>query len=86
VRKTKTLLEQQDNYSLTERQTILETRGVVYDLFLELRGKYNLENLDLIISNLEEVKAILEQRAAYIELFGTTIDEVNLIVVSYLPE
>lgn len=71
---------------VNERQTILETRGVVRDLFLELRGKYNLENLDLIISNLEEVKAILEQRAAYIELFGTTINEVNVIVISYLPE
>jgi hypothetical protein len=70
---------------VSERQTIMETRGEVYSLFLELRGKYTLENLDLIISNLEEVKVILEQRAAFITLFGHTVTDVNLIVESYLP-
>ncbi len=70
---------------VAERQTIMETRGEVYNLFLELRGKYTLENLDLIISNLEEVKVILEQRAAFITLFGQTVTDVNLIVESYLP-
>jgi PBP1b-binding outer membrane lipoprotein LpoB len=70
---------------VAERQTIMETRGEVYNLFQELRGKYTLENLDLIISNLEEVKVILEQRAAFITLFGQTVTDVNLIVESYLP-
>jgi cytochrome c biogenesis protein ResB len=81
----KAILRESRQLIVAERQTIMETKGEVYTLFLELRGKYNLENLDLIINNLEEVKVILEQRAAFILLFGQTITDVNLIVESYLP-
>jgi hypothetical protein len=69
---------------ISQRSTIMENRGVVFDLFQELRGKYNVENLDLIINNLESIKVILEQRASYIVLVGEKISDVNLIVESYL--
>ena len=67
-----------------ERLAIMETQGVIFDLFQELRGKYTIENVDLIITNLETIKTILESRAAYISLVEQTIGDVNVIVLGYL--
>ena len=85
-------LTEQDKTSLraarillvSERLAIMETRGVIFDLFQEMRGQYTLENIDLIITNLETIKSILESRAIYISLVEQTIGDVNVIVESYL--
>lgn len=69
---------------VAERTEIMKTRGQIYDLFQELRGKYNLDHLDLILDHLEQVKEILEQRAAYITFVSGAILDVNRMVVGYL--
>ncbi len=68
-----------------ERTNILEDKGEVRALFVELRGQWNRDNLDLIITNLEAIKVILQERSAFIDLVNESVDAVDVIVQSYLP-
>lgn len=68
-----------------ERTNILADKGEVRALFVELRGKWNRDNLDLIITNLEAIKEILEKRSAFIDLVNESVVAVDVIVQSYLP-
>ncbi len=69
---------------IAERELILLDRGKVRELFNELRGQYKLETIDLVISNFEEIKTILEERQAFISLVDDTVIQVNEIVKTYL--
>lgn len=69
---------------LYERQQMIETRGMIYELFQELQGKYNLENIDLVIENLEEILVILEDRATYISYAHQIFIDVDTILISHM--
>ncbi len=68
-----------------ERTNILADKGEVRALFVELRGKWNRDNLDLIITNLEAIKVILQERSAFIDLVNESVIAVDAIVQTYLP-
>ncbi|RJX26276.1 MAG: hypothetical protein C4537_02660 [Acholeplasma sp.] len=81
----KALIQSYRQTLVDERTTILADKGEVRALFVELRGKWNLDNLDLIITNLEAIKVILQERSAFIDLVNESVIAVDAIVQTYLP-
>lgn len=81
----KSLIKLYRDALMDERTIILEDKGEIRALFVELRGKWNRENLDLIITNLEEIKNILEERQAFIQFVNDHVAAVHLMVEAYLP-
>lgn len=81
----KALIQSYRQTLVDERTNILADKGEVRALFVELRGKWNRDNLDLIITNLEAIKVILQQRSAFIDLVNESVIAVDAIVQAYLP-
>ena len=69
---------------LASRTVVLETLGDIRILLLELQGKFNLENIDLIIENFEEIKEILTIRQTHLLLVSEKLSSVQMIVDTYL--
>lgn len=67
----------------TRRTEVRATFGDIKELFDELRGKYTIENLDMITENLEEVLNILDLRQEYITYLNQVILDVDLMITSY---
>ena len=78
-----TLLLYKDELA-TRRLVVKETIGDIRDLLVELKGNYNLEHIDLIISNFETIKEILQLRQDHMIYVSTVLVDVNLIVSAYL--
>lgn len=81
----KALIKSYRDALVDERTNILEDKGEVRALFVELRGQWNRDNLDLIITNLEAIKVILQERSAFIDLVNESVVAVDVIVQAYLP-
>jgi hypothetical protein len=69
---------------VASRTIVLETKGDIRALLLELQGKYNLENIDLVIQNFEEIQIILTLRNTHLLLVEEKIESVQMIVNTYL--
>ena len=69
---------------VASRTAVLETKGDIRMLLIELQGKFNLENIDLIIENFEEIQAILTIRNTHLLLVQEKLSAVQLIVDTYL--
>jgi len=69
---------------VASRTAVLETKGDIRMLLIELQGKFNLENIDLIIENFEEIQAILTIRNTHLLLVQEKLSSVQLIVDTYL--
>ncbi|MBU1142639.1 MAG: hypothetical protein KKH92_03230 [Firmicutes bacterium] len=67
----------------TRRTEVRATFGDIKELFDELRGKYTIENLDMITENLEEVLNVLDLRQEYITYLNQVILDVDLMITSY---
>jgi uncharacterized protein YcfL len=69
---------------VASRTAVLETKGDIRMLLIELQGKFNLENIDLIIENFEEIHAILTIRNTHLLLVQEKLSSVQSIVDTYL--
>jgi len=66
------------------RLEVKETIGVVWDLFKELKGKYNLENIDLVMTNFETIRDILQLRYDHMSFVKVVLADVNVMVLEYI--
>jgi len=69
---------------VASRTIVLETKGDIRALLLELQGKYTLENIDLVIQSFEEIQVILTLRNTHLLLVQEKIESVQMIVDTYL--
>jgi len=69
---------------VASRTAVLETWGDIRLLLIELQGKVNLENIDLVIQNFEEIQAILVIRNEHLLLVQEKLASVQTIVDKYL--
>ncbi len=68
---------------VASRTIVLETKGDIRALLLDLQGKYNLENIDLVIQSFEEIQVILTLRSTHLLLVQEKIESVQMIVDTY---
>jgi translation elongation factor EF-4 len=67
----------------TIRDALIETNGDAFQLMKGLRGKYNLQNLDLVETTLTDVEALLLARKAQFERVGEIIAAVTAMADTY---
>jgi len=80
----KALIISEREVVVASRTAVLETKGDIRMLLLELQGKFNLENIDLIIENFEEIQSILTIRNTHLLLVQEKLSSVQSIVDTYL--
>jgi len=66
------------------RLEVKETIGDIKDLFLELKGNYDLEHIDLIITNFEAIKDILQMRYDHMDYLKQALLVANTLVLGYI--
>jgi|GEM_PF-1533025 len=89
-----TPLSEEDKAALTEYvATVKEARlsiqaqlGVPFQMMRDLRGKYDLEHVDLVLSTYQDVLDILSQRMDHMMTIQNVVEQSKLIVESYLPQ
>lgn len=69
---------------IASRTIVLETWGDIRMLLIELQGKVNLENIDLVIHNFEEIQTILNIRNEHLLLVQEKLAAVQIVVNTYL--
>ena len=67
----------------TIRDALIETNGEAFQMMKSLRGKYNLQNLDLVETTLTDVDAMLLARKTQFERVGEIIAAVTAMADTY---
>jgi hypothetical protein len=67
----------------TIRDALIETNGEAFQMMKSLRGKYNLQNLDLVEDTLTDVDAMLLARKTQFERVGEIIAAVTAMADTY---
>ncbi len=67
----------------TIREALIETNGDAFQMMKGLRGKYNLQNIDLVETTLNDVSAILIARKAQFQRVSEIIVAVQAIAETY---
>jgi len=85
------LTDEDEGFVRNEREAVIESRTIVIEtkgdirlLLIELQGKVNLENIDLVIRNFEEIQAILNIRNEHLLLVQEKLAAVQMVVNIYL--
>lgn len=66
------------------KDAFLETEGQAYQRLQDLKGSYNVENIDLIIQTFEEVLTVLETRALLFDQGILLLEESIVVYQTYL--
>ena len=69
---------------IVRRLEAKETIGDIRDLLIELKGNYDLEHIDLVISNFESIKEILQMRYEHMDYLKQVLIDVNTILSDYI--
>ncbi len=78
-----TLLSYKDEL-IIRRLEVKDTIGDIKDLLIELKGNYNLEHIDLVITNFETIKDILQLRNDHMDYLKQVLSDVNTMILGYL--
>ena len=91
-RESDATLAQEDRTLITDyrvavrdsRLSVLETKGSIKELVIQVKENFDLDHLDLIITNFQEILNILELRNEHLLLVRDNIEFVNLILLPYI--